>query len=184
MGKRLPNSINLIETINPPGDTFTIFYEWAFTIGKYLLIFIQVMVIVVFVVRLTVDRINNDLTNDINNQVDLLLQADVQQNESKYRNLQIFLKDLDQLSETQTKHARTIISVLDSIPSDIRLESFTFNNKRISTVFVTSSLDNVHRYENFLKQSPEYSDVRISLEVLPDDEVEFTANYIISEEQL
>jgi len=115
MKKKLPNSINLIETINPPGDTFTIFYEWTFTIGRYLLIFVQIIVIVVFIIRLTVDRINNDLTHEINNQVELLLQADIRQNEVKYRNFQTLFKDLDLLEETQVKHARTIVAVLDSI---------------------------------------------------------------------
>ncbi len=184
MGKRLPKSINLIETINPPGDTFTIFYEWAFTVGKYLLILVQIIVIAVFVVRLTVDRINNDLTNDINNRVELLLQANVQENEGRYRNLQTFFEDLDYLDKNQVKHARTIISILDSIPSNITLETYSFNNKRITSTFVTDSLDNAHRYENFLKQSPEYSDVRITLEVVSEDMIEFNASYIINEEEL
>lgn len=184
MGRKLPKSINLIETINAPGDTFTIFYEWTFTIGKYLLIFVQIMVIVVFVVRLTVDRINNDLTNDINNQVEILLQSDIRENEGRYRNFQTFFKDLDDLDAKQVKHARTIISTLDNIPSDITLEAYSFNNKRINSTFVTNSLENAHRYENFLKQSPEYSNVSISLEILPDETVEFVANYIIDEEEL
>ncbi len=179
MEKKLPNSINLIETINPPGDTFTIFYEWTFTVGRYLLIFVQIIVILVFIIRLTVDRINNDLTHDINNQVELLLQADVRQNEAKYRNFQVLLKDLDLLDETQVKHARTIVAVLDSIPSEIVLDSFSFNNKRVSSTFLAESLDDIQRYENFLKQSPEYSDVRINLEIVSDDEYEFSANYII-----
>ena len=184
MGKRLPKSINLIETINSPGDTFTIFYEWSFTIGKYLLIVAQIVVIIVFVVRLMVDRINNDLTSDINNQVEVLLQADVRKNEGKYRNFQTLFDDLDKLDQEQIKHARTIISTLDNIPSNIRLESYSFNEKRISTSFTTDSLENAHRYENFLKQSPEYSDVSINLEVLSDETVEFSATYIIDEEEL
>lgn len=184
MGKRLPNSINLIETINAPGDTFTIFYEWTFTIGKYLLVFVQVIVIVVFVVRLTVDRINNDLTSDINNQVDLLLEADIRQNEKRYRTFQTLFHDLDYLEENQVKHARTIVSILDSVPSDITLETYVFTNKRISSNFVTNSLGNIQRYENFLKQNPEYSNVRINLEIVDDENYKFTANYIIDQEEL
>ena len=183
MGKKLPNSINLIDTINPPGDTFTIFYEWTFTIGRYLLIFVQIIVIVVFIIRLTVDRINNDLTHDINNQVELLLQANVRQNEGKYRNFQTLLKDLDSLDETQVKYARTIIAVLDSIPGEITLDSFSFNNKRVNSTFVTESLDDIKRYENFLKQSPEYSDVRINLEIVGEEEYEFSASYIIDKQE-
>ena len=183
MGKKLPKSINLIETINPPGDTFTIFYEWTFTIGKYLLIFVQVIIIIVFIIRLSVDKINNDLTNDINNQVELLLQAGVRENEGRYRNFQALFEDLDYLYENRAVHARTIVSILDSIPSDIELENFSFNNGRVSSSFIASSLDDIQSYENFLKQSPEYTDVRINLEIVSDEEYEFSANYNINIEE-
>lgn len=180
MRKKLPKSINLIETINAPGDTFTIFYEWTFTIGKYLLIFVQVVVIAVFIVRLTADRINNDLTRDINNQVELLLQAEIRENEGKYRTFQTLFEDLDLLDETQVQNSRRIVSVLDSIPSNINLVNFSFNDNRISSNFTATSLDAITKYETFLKQSPQYSDVRINLEMLNEDSYELSVNYIIT----
>jgi hypothetical protein len=179
MRKKLPKSINLIETINAPGDTFTIFYEWTFTIGKYLLIFVQIVVIAVFVVRLTADRINNDLTRDINNQVELLLQADIRENESKYRNFQTLFEDLDLLEQTHVQNSRKIVSVLDSMPSNINLVNFSFNNDRVSSNFTATSLDDIKKYEIFLEQSPEYTDLRPSLEMLDENNYELSVNYII-----
>lgn len=181
MRKELPKSINLVDSINPPGDTFTIFYEWTFNIGKFLLIFVQIIVIAVFVMRLNVDRINNDLTMDINNQVELLLQDDFRANESKYRDFQIFLKDLELLDTTQVKNSRKIVSVLDSVPNNVKLENFSFSSDRIGANFTSNSLEDVKNYEAFLKQNPEYSDVKLNLEKKGNDDsgIEFTVSYTI-----
>ncbi len=182
MRKKLPKSINLIETINTPGDTFTIFYDWTFTIGKYLLIFVQIIVIVVFFVRLSVDKVNNDLTRDINNQVELLLQAEVRENEGRYRKWQVFLDDLDRLDRAQVKNSRNIVSVLDSIPEEITLDSFSFNSGRIMSSFEAESFDSIKSYEAFLERSPEYNNIRISLEKIDDENYDFSVNYIIRED--
>ena len=179
MGKKLPNSINLVESIHTPGDTFTIFYEWSFTVGKYLLIFVQIIVIAVFAVRLNVDRVNNDLTEDINNQVDLLMQADIKVKEAKYRRFQLLLNDLDKLEKEQEKNAREIISILDSMPEEIILDSFTYSQNTVSSTFYAESLDDVRRYETFLKQRPDFSRVRLSLQKMGDESYEFSVNYVI-----
>lgn len=179
MRKKLPNSINLVESIHTPGDTFTIFYEWSFTVGKYLLIFIQIIVIAVFAVRLNVDRINNDLTEDINNQVDLLMQADIKINEAKYRRFQLLFDDLDKLEKEQEKNSRKIVSILDSMPEEIFLDSFTYNRDSVSSSFDANSLDDVRRYETFLKQRPDFSRVRLSLQKIGDERYEFSVNYVI-----
>ncbi len=190
MSKKLPRSVNLIETIAPPGDAFTIFYEWAFKVGKFLLIGVQVIVIIVFVMRLSVDRIRNDLTSDINNQVELLMMPDFRKNEAKFRDLQTLFEDFSKLDETHQRNARQIVSVLDSIPENIELENFSFNNGAISSSFSvmaqddqreSSALEVVKKYETFLKQDPTYADVNLNLEQKGDggSEIEFRVSYII-----
>ncbi len=181
MSKKLPKSINLIDTINPPGDAFTIFYEWTFAVGKYLLIFVQILVVAVFAMRLTVDRINNDLTREINNQVDFLLQVGVMENEPKFRTIQSFFKDLDGLSETQAKNSKKIVSVLDTIPRNMDLINFSYSNGRVGATFVAKSLAEVTEFESFLKQSPEYSDVKLNLEKKGAEEsvIEFNVSYLV-----
>lgn len=183
MGKKLPKSINLIDTIYAPGDTFTVFYEWSFTVGKYLLIFVQAIVIIVFLIRLTVDKINNDLTHDINNQVEVLLRSGLREKEGKYRQFQILFKDIENLSQNQEKNARKIVSVLDSIPEDIDLENFSFSSNSIGAAFKADSLEDVRRYESFLKQNPGYSNVSLNLEKkgTEETEIEFSVSYIIGQ---
>ncbi len=181
MVKKLPKSINLIDTINPPGETFTIFYEWSFTVGKYLLIFAQVIVIAVFIMRLYVDRINNDLTMDINKKVDLLMQGNLRANEAKYRNIQILFQDLALLDTNHEKNTKKIISVLDSVPNSVTLLDFSFSTNRVGANFMASSLEDIRRYEAFLKQNPEYTNVNLNLEKKgsEDKKIEFSVTYLI-----
>ncbi len=184
MSKKLPKSINLMDTINPPGDTFTIFYEWSFKIGKYLLIFVQILVIAVFVVRLTVDKINNDLTRDINSRVELLTAGDMQKNEIKYRMFEVLFEDLNTLDSDREKNSRRIVSVLDNIPGDISLENYSFSDNSVTGRFVADSLSEVRSYESFLKQNPDYSDVSLNLEKTEQDagSIEFRVSYDIIRE--
>lgn len=184
MSKKLPKSINLMDTVNPPGDTFTIFYEWSFKIGKYLLIFVQILVIAVFVMKLTVDRINNDLTRDINTRVDLLTADDMQKNEIKYRMLEVLFLDLEELDSDRERNARRVVSVLDNIPDEISLENYSFSENRITGSFVADTLSDVRSYESFLKQSPEYANVSLSLEKTAADDgiIEFNVSYDIIRE--
>ncbi len=185
MSKKLPRSVNLIETIAPPGDAFTIFYEWTFRIGKYLLIAVQVIVIAVFVMRLSVDKLRNDLTVEINNQVDFLMQPEFRENEAKYRTLQVLFEDFSKLDKAHVKNARKVISVLDSVPGGVTLERFSFsNNDKITTTFQSLSLEEVRKYESFLKQNPAYSDVSLNLEQKGEggEDIEFRVNYTIKNE--
>ncbi len=181
MGRKLPRSINLVQTINPPGDTFTIFYDWTFAIGKYLLVFIQIIIIVVFLMRLSVDRINNDLTMDINSQVDFLMQKEFRENEGRYRGFQMLFDDIDILDSAHEKNAREIVAVLDSIPNNVELLDFSFSNDRVGANFIANSLDEVKSYESFLKQNPKHSNVRLNLEKKGVEEsvIEFSVAYDI-----
>jgi hypothetical protein len=179
MGRKLPKSINLIDPMSSPGDTFSIFYEWAISIGKYLLIIVQLLVIAVFIMRFSVDKINNDLTREINTKIEFLLQPGFKENEMKFRNMQVFFNDIAVLDKIQEKHARQISAVLDTVPQNVHLETLSYTGGNVAAQFTTTSLENVKSYESFLKQSPVYSDVRLSLEKKGDfdSEVKFTVNY-------
>ena len=51
ISKKNKNSINLIDPVYTENDAFTKAYEWMVTIGKYLLIFVEMIVLGVFFSR-------------------------------------------------------------------------------------------------------------------------------------
>jgi hypothetical protein len=177
MRKKRTKSVNLLSPVQPPEDVFTIFYNWILTAGKILLISIQIVVIVVFVVRLYLDRANNDLTREINDNIAVLSRPEIKDEEELYRRVQFLFKDITLLDQNQERNAKRIVSILDSIPSYIILEKFSFNNYRVTGDFIAHSFEDVRAYENFLKQSPNYYDVRLSLESHDESEIEFEVSY-------
>ncbi len=177
MRKKLRESVNLLSPVQPPEDMFTIFYNWVVTVGKFLLISIQIVVVVVFVVRLYLDKANNDLTRDINDNMAVLSTPEIKNEEEQYRRVQLLFEDMAILDQHQARNSSRIVAILDSIPSYILLENFTFHDYLVTGEFIASSFEDLKSYENFLKQNPNYYDVRLSLESRDESEIEFDVNY-------
>ncbi len=50
------DTINLLNNIKEPQNSFDLFYNWVFSYGKYILIGFEVIVILVFIAKVTVDQ--------------------------------------------------------------------------------------------------------------------------------
>lgn len=176
MKKGLPKSINLLEPINSPTDAFSKLYEWVFKVGRYLLVFVEIGVIGVFVARFIMDGMNNDLKKQVNDKVKILSQTEFRTNEIRYRNLQKLFTDIDTLDQGngQKINSQEISAILDSIPRNIKLENFSYNDSRVSSTFSASSFEDVKSYEAFLKQNTKYSDVKLNLEKTGDSQSDIT----------
>ena len=48
ISKKQPKAINLLDPVYSPHDTFSKAYDWMVNIGKYLLIFVEIIVLGVF----------------------------------------------------------------------------------------------------------------------------------------
>lgn len=160
---KLPNSINLLEPVSAPGDFWAGAYDWIFNIGKYLLIGVQATVLLVFFSRFTFDKINNDLTESINDQVDTLEKPVFKQGELRFFNLQDLTHDVALLDESQTYYSADIGGVINSIPDEIRLKSFTYANDNISMSLESVNSDVIREYEKLLEDDPQYSDIKVSI---------------------
>ena len=57
ISKKQPKAINLLDPVYSPHDTFSKAYDWMVNIGKYLLIFVEIIVLGVFFSRfILIDR--------------------------------------------------------------------------------------------------------------------------------
>jgi|GEM_PF-2926018 len=186
MRRKLPTkSVNLLSPIQPPQDTFSMLYDWAFSVGKFLLIFVQIVVIAVFITRLYWDQVNNDLTREINEKAAVLAQEDMQEREVLYRRLHSLFDDLNTLNTSQPRNARTVVVVLENVPRNVYLEDYSFNNGRLSKDFYAHDFADVREYERFLKGHPNHYDVSLELERTGDidREIEFSVSYMIGEKE-
>jgi len=157
------NTINLLDPIGVPSDTWTSLYNWVFRVGRYLLLSIEIVVLTVFFARFFQDKKNNDLTEEINDKVQILSNQTFRADEIRYGNLHLLFNDVLKLEEIQEINSSEIAQITSGIPAELTLDKFTYNKKKVSMVLLSSSLDKVKDYEFSLRQNPKYSNISVTL---------------------
>ena len=158
-----PKSVNFLDAIYSPNDIFANAYVWLVEIGKYLLIAVQVVVLATFFWRFFVDRKNNDLTEEINNKVVLLSNESWRKNAILFDNYQTLLGDINTINNEQEINSTKVSELINGIPSMLTLQSFSFNEGKVTFLLKTLNLDAVNNFENTLKNNSDYHDIRFSI---------------------
>ncbi len=161
--KEQPKSINFLDIQYTSSDVWRNAYVWLVTVGKYLLIAVQVVVLGVFFSRFILDRKNNDLTEDINNKVVLLTNESWKRNAILFENYQVLLSDVQKIREGQDINSREISELLSGVPSTLSLQTLSYDEGDVSLHIISSNLDTVKNYESALKNNPDYHGVRFSI---------------------
>lgn len=86
-------SINFLDPINKESDMLSGAFVWIGTIGKNLLIVVEIIVLGAFGARFFMDEKSNDLTEEINAQINVLENDTWKQSTVRYGNLQNLLVD-------------------------------------------------------------------------------------------
>jgi hypothetical protein len=161
--EKQPKSINFMEALYDPTDVWSSAYIWLVSIGKYLLIGVQIIVLGVFFSRLVLDGRNNDLTEEINNKVVLLSNDTWKRNAFLFENYQILLGDVKRIREGQTINSLQIRELISGVPGSLVLEGLSFSEGRVSLRLSSNNLNSVKDYESALKNNPMYEDVKFSI---------------------
>lgn len=167
--KDAPKSINFLDSVEDPDNIFAHAYEWMFTVGKYMLIAVEVLALGVFMARFVLDARSNDLTKDINNQVEMLSGSNWQQDSITYENIQALLTDVNKLSKEQRINSIIINEVRNGIPSTLDVLNFSFNNGNVGLSLETTNFKAFKDYEAALKNNENYEGV--TFRVTKDDTV-------------
>jgi len=163
ISKKQPKSINLLDPVYSPHDTFSKAYDWMVNIGKYLLIFVEIIVLGVFFSRFILDRKNNNLTEEIENQLALLRTEPWKTNNIIFANYQKLLSDIKIVKNGQKLNSSVVSEIVSGVPITLSLKSFSLNGEKVFLNFTTSNLGEVKIYESSLKENSNYSDVRFSI---------------------
>jgi hypothetical protein len=158
----VPKSINFMEPVTRPTDIWANAYEWVFQVGKYMLIVVEVIALGVFIARFVVDEQNNDLTRDINDQVTILSGGSWKQDSLTFENIQNLLGDVERIEQGQKRNSVQINEIRNGIPYGLKVESFSFNNGRVSLSLQTTDFQSFKDYESAIKNNPQYNQVSFS----------------------
>jgi hypothetical protein len=179
--EKQPKSINFLETLYDPSDVWTNAYIWLVSIGKYLLIGVQVIVLGVFFSRFVLDRKNNDLTEEINNKIVLLSNDTWKRNAFLFENYQVLLGDIKNIREGQTINSLQIRELISGIPGSFVLEGLSFSERRVSLRLSSNNLNSVKDYESALKNNPMYEEVKFAI-TKEDAEISVGVSFYLNEE--
>ncbi|HVX92561.1 MAG TPA: hypothetical protein VHA74_00415 [Candidatus Dojkabacteria bacterium] len=163
MPKTQKRTINLLEPIGQPSDAWTAIYNWVLNVGRYLMLSIEILVLAVFFSRFILDRQNNDLTNQINDNVTILSNQQFRNQEVFFQNLNSLFFDITTIKSQQPLNSNEISSVLSSIPSGLKVDNFTFDNNRISMNVSGTDITVIKNYEFSLRQNPQYGSVAFTV---------------------
>lgn len=180
----LPKSINLLEPVLEPEDIWTKIYNWIIGYGKFIFLLVSIIVLGVFFSRFYFDRINNDLTENVNHKIDDILgDPNLRKEEQSYRNYQYLLTDLRYLDENQTKQSKKIAKIIDNIPNNFEMLSFSYSQAKVDMSFTTDSFDNISKYTSRLDSDQAYEEVtsNVSKDESSEGKISFSVSFKIVE---
>jgi Tfp pilus assembly protein PilN len=123
-------TVNLLEhdelTESPLGRII----NWATTYGRYIMIATEIIVLLCFISRFSLDRKLNDLNEEID-QKKTIIEANANF-EKDFRTLQNKLAQIKLLVANQEKPLNILNTLKSIIPNDVYLENLTYNNESLS----------------------------------------------------
>jgi hypothetical protein len=158
-------SINFLQPVGGSDGVIQTSFSWLTTIGKWMLIVVEIVVLGAFGYRFVMDGKNNDLTDQINDQVKTLENETWKKSTIKYQNLQSVLGDIEIAKENQELNSKLISEVINGVPLTLDLQNISVNNGKVSLSIKTSDFKALRNYEDTLKSNSLYSDVKVSIKL-------------------
>lgn len=132
--------------------------QWSMGAGRYIVIFTEIVVILSFVARFTLDRQVTDLNEDLYSQIQQL--EGMAQQEAAFR--------LAQAQLTQVKKNQEISNILDVfgvlntvVPQDVVLNRLSVSQNSISLESSALSQSGFITFINNLQLSPQFNTIRV-----------------------
>lgn len=158
------HSINLVKNKQIP--FIDKFMNWALTIGRLIVIITEVVAVIAFIYRFSLDEKLVELHSAIK-QKQVLISL-LRNDENKYRNLQTRLALASNSSEKIGRTNRILKDIIDLIPQGAKINDLTFNKDRINIDVNITSISSLTGLINSLKNYPEIKSINVdSIESKP-----------------
>ena len=152
-----PPSINLVRDKQIP--LFDRFMNWALTIGRLIVILTEVVAIIAFVYRFSLDEKLAGLHSSIKQKQNIV--TVLKNDENTYRNLQDRLALAATFSATGAKINQTIIDITSLIPDQVKINNLILNKDRVNMAVDVTSVSSLASFINPLKSYPGIKSISI-----------------------
>jgi len=177
--KEVHHEFNLLKPLEEPKDYWDRIYEWLTTRAKIVVLFVEILMVVAFVLKITVDNIGKNGEQEyekLNIEATLLSTQyenefrEIQRNEIEYKKL--------------WRNGSGFADILEEVDSYIENVGTDFSIKvdtdRIN-IFGYQDLESLRQLENSLKTSPTFSGAFIDdLSLRGEDVAENSGQYILT----
>lgn len=119
--------ISLLVGAGSPNSLSDKIIFWISNVLRYIMVFTELIIIIIFLSRFKLDRENTDLSDRIRQQRSII---QVNANfEKEYTNLQKKIDLIGKLYKDQPDYYNKLISIIQNTPSDITFNSLALENK-------------------------------------------------------
>lgn len=133
--------------------------RWSLTIGRLLIIIVELVAFSAFIVRFSLDRTIIDLNDKIKQEQAIV--ANLESSEHQYRNLQERIALAKKTSVEGSRNVNLLSDVLSITPSEITLNSFSVENNIVTITANVTSFSSLTSFVDTLRKNPLISSVSI-----------------------
>lgn len=151
--------ISLLVGADNPNSISDKIVFWISNVLRYIMVFTELIIIIIFLSRFKLDRENTDLSDRIRQQRSII---QVNANfEKEYTNLQKKIELIGKLYKEQPDYYAKLISIIQNTPSDITFNSLSIENKESKV----SMIINIFAYQeeaiiDFINQLSQNSNIK------------------------
>lgn len=155
-----PININLIPGVTDFEKTsWGKFLKWALGIGRYIVVFTELIVILAFLSRFKLDRDLTDLHESIEQKKSIISSAS--SFESSFLALQKRLSNISVLEKDQIAFENMLSDIAGSTPVDASIANISFSRTSLTLSGMVLSEMGLSTFINQFRSSPKFSDINL-----------------------
>lgn len=147
---------NNLPSINLAGNKQTPFFDrfmnWALTVGRFIIILTEVVAVLAFAYRFSLDEKLDELHSAIKQKQKIV--SLLKKDEDTYRNLQERISLTSTFSEKSIKTNKIIRNILNLIPADVKANDLALDQNKINISANVNSVTSLTNFINSLKSYP------------------------------
>lgn len=160
-----PVSVNLLDQPELQTSSVTQLFNWAITYGRYIMIGTEIIVLLAFISRFSLDRKLTDLREEIS-QKRIILEAN-SNFEREYQQTQQIIAKAQILVSDQSKPIILKNQVIAALPQQVRLIQFKQEAKSLELEVNASTTEGFSLFLNRIQSIPRLSAIEVS-EIIKD----------------
>jgi len=153
------SSINLIEKDDFEHTSIGRLTMWAVTYGRYIMVGTEVVVLLAFISRFSLDRKLTDLKEEIS-QKQAILEAN-QDFEQEYQSLQNRLTTVGKLLNGQTQPFNALSSMQSLLPQGVYLQAYDYQKNKITIEATAGNTQSFAQYLANIQASKQITQIEI-----------------------